>query len=124
MLSRITFILGQTIIILLIFYSALVSAQSGTLKGTIRDANTTDPLPYSNIILLETSLGGSADKEGNYIIKSIPSGSYTIRVTYIGYQQVESTVEIVGGRTTEYNISLEPEAVEGETVVVTAQAEG
>ena len=124
MLSRITVILGQAIIILPIFYSALVSAQSGTLKGTIRDANTTDPLPYSNIILLETSLGGSADKEGNYIIKSIPSGSYTIRVTYIGYQQVESTVEIVGGRTTEYNISLEPEAVEGETVVVTAQAEG
>src|SRR3972149_48534 len=124
MLSRITVILGQTIIILLIFYSALVSAQTGTLKGTIQDAKTGDPLPYSNVILLETSFGGSADKEGNYVIKGIPSGSYTIRVTYIGYRQVETTTEIIAGKTTEYSISLELEAIEGETVVVTGQAEG
>lgn len=122
MLNRITIILG--LIIFLLFYSPLSKAQSGALKGTILNTQSNDPLPYSNVILLGTSFGSSADEDGNYVIRNIPVGSYTLRATYVGYKTEETTIEIRQGMTVEYNISLNPEVLEGETVEVTAQAEG
>jgi TonB-dependent receptor len=123
MLNRITIILSKSLILLLILYSN-VFAVGGTLKGTIRDAGTNDPLPYSNVILLGTSFGTAAEKEGDFIIRNIPPGTYTLRATYVGYKQQETIVEIIEGRTIEHDILLSPDVIEGETVTVTAQAEG
>ncbi len=116
--------LGIFFLILQVFSITLYSARNGSLKGTIKDAQTKDVLPFTNVILVGTSMGAAADMDGNYIIRNVPPGSYVLRAKYIGYQQQEINVEILEGRTTEYNIMLKPEAVEGETVIVTAQAEG
>ncbi len=124
MIKRFTIQLSKTIILLLVFCSTLFSASSGTLKGKIQNSLTKEPLLYSNVILLGTSFGTAADKEGNFILRNIPPGTYTLRVTYIGYKQEEISVQILGGKTTELNILLNPEVLEGETVVVTAQSEG
>ncbi|MFO7444983.1 MAG: TonB-dependent receptor, partial [Ignavibacteriaceae bacterium] len=96
----------------------------GNIRGTIQDAQTNDPLPYSNIVLLGTSWGASADAEGRYNISSIPAGTYTLRASYVGYKTEEATVEIINGRTIEFDFKLNAESIEGETVVITAQAEG
>jgi TonB-dependent receptor len=121
MLNKFTII--NSLIIFLLLYSPFSYTQSGSLKGTIRNVQTNDPLPYSNIILLKTSLGSSANQDGEYIVRNIPVGTYTVRVTYLGYKQTETIVNILAGKTTEYNAELEPEVLEGETVEVTAQAE-
>lgn len=124
MLKRITVILIQSLLILLVINPTLLSAASGTLKGTIRDSQTNDPLAYSNVILLGTGLGSSANKDGKFIVKNIPVGKYTVRASYVGYKQEEVEVNIRDGKSTEISISLNPESVEGETVIVTGQAEG
>jgi TonB-dependent receptor len=116
--------LGILFLIIQVFNITLYSARNGSLKGTIKDAQTKDVLPFTNVVLVGTSMGAAADMDGNYIIRNVPPGSYVLRAKYIGYQQQEINVEILEGRTTEYNIVLKPEAVEGETVIVTAQAEG
>ncbi len=124
MTKKITTILGKKFLLLLLLNASVVMAQTGNIKGVIKDAQTHEPLPYSNAVLSGTSLGAAADKEGNFVIKNIPVGKYTLKATYIGYQQQEVSIEVVRGKTTEYNFNMVPEAVEGQTVVVTGQAQG
>ncbi|MGD1046614.1 MAG: carboxypeptidase-like regulatory domain-containing protein, partial [Bacteroidota bacterium] len=114
------------IISLLLLGTPYLSAQqeSGQIKGTITDATTGEAMIGANVTLKGTSLGSPSDVYGKYIINAIPPGSYTLKVSYIGYRSKETTVEVKGGATLELNFSILSEAIEGEEVVVTAQARG
>ena len=116
-------------ILLLLFVFSLVetnlfAASTGGIKGTIIDAQTEDVLPFTNVILMGTSMGAAADFDGNYSIKNITPGTYTVRAKYIGYKQEEVTVEVKEGKTIICDFALSPESVLGDTLIVTAQAEG
>jgi TonB-dependent receptor len=97
---------------------------AGSIRGNITDAQTKDPLPYTNVMLKGTSLGAAADENGDYIIQNIPAGTYTLLVRYVGYKEKSIPLSVSDGKTVQLNIQLESETVMGETVVVTAQAEG
>lgn len=114
----------QLFFISTIFLTNITLGQSGNISGKVTDSQTDQPLPYSNILLVSTGFGTSAKVDGTYSIRNIPEGKYTIRVSYIGYKKVEETVEIVRNKTVELNFRMEPESLEGETVVITAQAIG
>jgi TonB-dependent receptor len=97
--------------------------KSGQIYGVISDSTTGDPLFGANVILKGTSLGAATDINGHYKIPEVQSGRYTIIIRYIGYQSKEATISI-DGTSLELNTSLLSEAIQGETVVVTAQAVG
>ncbi|MCZ4409648.1 DUF4139 domain-containing protein [Cryomorphaceae bacterium 1068] len=83
---------------------------SGTLKGTLTDAETGEPLPFVNIILQQGNkqvTGSATDFDGNYTIKPIPSGVYDVLVSYVGYnaKKVEG-VRISSNKITFTNIEL------------------
>ncbi len=109
---------------LLILFHSTTSAQSVILKGTVIDSLTNDPLPGANIILIGTSIGSASDVEGKFLIKNIPPGTYKVRASYVGYNSHEFKVELKEGRTFEAEFKLNPVGVEGQTVVITAQASG
>jgi hypothetical protein len=121
MLNRFTIRLA---VVHLLLITNFVCAASGNIKGKISNAQTNEPLPFSNVLILETSFGTASDKEGDYILKNVPAGDYTLRASYIGFKQQEIPVKIIAGQTTELNIILEPDILEGETVIITAQAQG
>jgi TonB-dependent receptor len=104
--------------------TARAFAASGFVTGVVRDAQTRDPLPGANVMLVKTSLGASTDIEGRYSIRDVPVGSYTLRATYVGYRQKDVAVEVKEGQTIKQDITLTAVGVEGEEVVVTAQAAG
>jgi TonB-dependent receptor len=104
--------------------TARAFAASGFVTGVVRDAQTRDPLPGANVMLVKTSLGASTDIEGRYSIRDVPVGSYTLRATYVGYRQKDVAVEVKEGQTIKQEITLTAVGVEGEEVVVTAQAAG
>jgi outer membrane receptor protein involved in Fe transport len=84
MVKKLLFTLG-------IFLAAnlLVFSQSGALKGTVKDKDTREPLPFVNIIVEVggTQVGGaSSDFDGNFMIKPIPPGKYDVKATYVGYK--------------------------------------
>lgn len=103
------------------FAMASMVAQIG---GVVKDAQTGDPLPGANVLLLGTGFGASTGVNGTYKVLSVPSGSYTIRVTYIGYDPKEIAIEVQDGIEVKQDFKLEPVGVQGEAVVVTAQALG
>jgi TonB-dependent receptor len=112
-----------TLACLLMSTGALFAA-GGVIEGHVRDSQSGEPLPGANVMIVKTSLGSSTDVEGRFIIRDVMPGSYTLRATYVGYRQKEITVQIKDGQTLKQDFKLVSVGVEGEEVVVTAQAQG
>jgi len=76
---------------IVLFASFMAFAQQGTLKGTLLDKDSKEPVPFANIILEVggTMIGGtSSDFDGNYTIKPIPPGTYDLKASSVGFQPV------------------------------------
>ncbi len=70
-------------------------SQTGKIRGTVYDATTNEPLVGANIIIVENpNVGTSSDEKGNFLIAT-SVGSYSIKVSLIGYQSVIKTDIIV-----------------------------
>jgi TonB-dependent receptor len=96
---------------------------SADITGVVTDRATGEALPGANVFIEGTSLGAASNIEGKYRIPGVPPGSFTIVVKYIGYKTAKLNVRVAGESIT-LNADLEYEGITGETVVVTAQAEG
>lgn len=72
-----------------------------TVRGTITDAETGEPLARVNVFLSGTQLGAATNKAGFYHLDAIPVGGYRLVISIIGYQR--KVVNIVVG----YNEELE-----------------
>lgn len=119
--------LGKALCIfaILILLPCILNAQgSGSIKGRVIDKATGDELIGANVVIRNTSIGASTDINGNYLLRFVPTGVFTIRVSYIGYQEILREVVIVQGDTKEENFQLTAQTLIGEEVIVTAQARG
>lgn len=101
-----------------------VAQTSATLSGVIKDAQNGDALPGANVVLVGTGMGATSDVSGKYVVRNVPAGSYTLRVTYVGYKTTTRSITLEGGADLRQDFKLVAVALEGETVVVTAQASG
>lgn len=97
---------------------------NGNVKGSITDSLTNNELFGANVILLGTSQGASTDFDGNFRVNNISEGKYKLKISYIGYKTKIFDIEIVKDRTLEIDVALTPDVVEGETIIISAQAAG
>jgi hypothetical protein len=103
---------------LLIIPLISLAQTTGKISGKITDENN-EPIIGANIVVEETSLGASADVNGNYFIINIPVGSYELKISAIGYasQKVEK-VSVNAGLTTKINATLKSSSVQLQEVVI------
>lgn len=111
-------------ILIIILFQSITLSQTGSIKGQVLDKTTNEPLFGANAIIEGTSLGAASDLYGNFVIRDIPSGNRTLKISYIGYEAITVNIAIPENKTLEENFYLEYKTLEGETVEVTAQAEG
>lgn len=105
---------------LILLSHSLPGQTTGKISGQVRDTNG-EPLIGVNIVVEGTTLGASTDMDGFYVILNIRAGIYKLRFSYIGYQtKVFDNVDVDADKTTKLNVVLEPEAIEGEEIVITA----
>jgi len=109
-------------LILTIIISGVIQGQTtGKLAGRVLDEEG-NPLIAANIILENTTMGAATDIEGYYSIINIRAGYYNVRVQYIGYQsKVIQKVKINADQTTKLDVTLAPEVIKGDEVVVVAK---
>ena len=91
-----------------------------SISGFVRDKSTGEPLPYTNVVILENQMGSSADVSGYYILPKTTSGNYTLRFMMIGYETVEKKIEITT-QNIRIDLELEPAAIDLEQVTVSAE---
>ena len=109
------------IMVLALSFSVNAVAQKGTLRGTIIDDETAEPIFGATIYIQSEGTGTTSDFDGKFELQLDP-GEYTLRISYISYQTIEvEDVEIEEGEVTNLgNIRLNPAITELDGVVVTS----
>ncbi len=111
-------------LLLSILISSSQAQVDGSIEGYVLDSKTQEALPGANVQLKGTSIGAATDLQGKFIINQVSPGEYQLVITYIGYHEKILDISVTAGQKLEENIALDYQSLEGETIVVTAQAEG
>ena len=64
-----------------------------TISGTVRDAQTKQPLPFAAVYLNFTTIGVYTNSEGKYMLKNISFGKHEVIASYPGYQSFRKQFE-------------------------------
>ncbi len=83
-------------IFLFLFVSILTNAQNFTISGKIVDENNLT-LNKATILVKETNQGTSSDLDGKFKL-SLKEGTYTLVISYIGYNTVEKEVNLTNNK--------------------------
>lgn len=95
-------------------------ASAYTISGTVKDAATGEPLPYTNIIVLNTDSGTASDINGYYIIPTIPTGEFTIQFMMIGFVTLGEKIEI-SNENIRVDVELTPKVIDVNEITVSAE---
>jgi len=108
-------------LVILFFGFKPVQAQDATIRGFIYEKETGEPIIFTNVYLFKTSYGAASDVNGYFAITKIPAGSYTLMVTYLGYDTLKMEVNLKPGEIRSENLFLEKSSVMLGIVSVSAE---
>lgn len=107
-----------SLVFFLLTFVISYSQQQDNLEGRITDAEN-KAIANASISLLNTGKSVLSDEEGNFILKSIPTGHFSIEITAIGYASITQTISIpYQGK---LHIQMNKEAQVLDDIVVSAQ---
>lgn len=104
--------------------------QRATLGGFVTDAADGQPLTGANVVLdhltADTTFqrGAATNRDGLYLIPRLPPGRYAMRVSFVGYEPHDDTLDLAPNEARTVNVSLAPRAAPLEEVVVEEEPEG
>ena len=108
----------------LFLISLSASAQTGSIKGKIFDKATKEPLAFASVVaeLGSAQKGGAqSDFDGEYNIKPLAAGEYTLRIAYVGYNDLVITGVLVSNdKITFQDLALSKKVVETQEVEIVA----
>ncbi len=122
MISKLSKRIGFAVVMGLVVFPGVAhvaiaqSADKVRFFGKVFDAKTKTPLPGANIYLPALQTGATTDREGKFNMPALPSGTYLLRCTYIGYEKLELTIALTVDR--EQTLHLQPTTLEGEAVTI------
>ncbi|MEM6647788.1 MAG: TonB-dependent receptor [Bacteroidota bacterium] len=95
-------------------------AQTASVNGAVRDAETNDPMPGVTILIEGTTRGTTTNTDGAYELLSLSAGELTLIVRSVGYATVRQTFALTAGQAQRFDVSLKPSLLNLDQVVVTA----
>ena len=98
---------------------ALLSAQQGTVTGTVRDQSTGDPMSTVQIYIPALDIGVLSQENGRFLLLNVPAGTHTVNAERIGYRTMSTEVTVTAGGTAVADFAMQPEALALEQIVVT-----
>lgn len=106
------------------FWEASVFAQekhTATITGTVKGADSGEPLASANVFLAESTTGTATDSLGRYRLTSVPSGRATVVVSRVGFRPEKKQLRVRAAETYQIDVSLQPKPIRLREVVVDAE---
>jgi iron complex outermembrane receptor protein len=103
---------------LFLSFAAVAQTKNGAIKGQIKTSDG-KPAAYVSVSLDRSNKGTRTDENGNYLIKGIKAGSYTVKVSFVGLQTEEQSVTVNEGNQAVLNFTLKENASKLGEVTVT-----
>ncbi len=75
-----------TLLIVILIFIQLTFSQTGTIKGYVYDSIERAPFVGANLSLINLDKNAMADFDGNFVIDSIPAGTYDLKLSWVGYR--------------------------------------
>ncbi len=104
---------------LLIFQQSTKADGDLLLKGRVMDAYSKSPLTDAHVIIGELQLGTVTDSKGLFTFPELPSGTYTLSISHIGYLDYNTQIDL-HTETAELSFMVRPVVVEIDPVTITA----
>src|SRR5712692_5446823 len=97
--------------------------RSGSIAGRVTDTDTR-AISGASVRLVGTPLAVRTRDDGSFRIDNVPSGSYTVRVAFLGFAPDTARVSVDEGRAAELQVRLRPVAIQLASMFVTSHRMG
>ncbi len=81
---------------LVISQAACAQETATTLRGTVTDAETHQPIPAANVYISGTTRGTTTDEKGNYVLTNVPQNTVELVVSFTGYEPFRQRLRPTG----------------------------
>lgn len=98
-------VLHKTTLLLFSFFfllglqSVLGQSCTLTLRGKILHLENDDAIEAAYVWILETRTGAVSDQNGNFVVRDLCPGTYTVTVQFLGHKEIRQTVNLTGNST-------------------------
>ena len=98
----------KLMVFLFIIIPSLITAETfiNSISGYVTDAKTNEPLENVNVYISNTTFGAATDRDGYYIIKSVPPGNHELIVSMIGYNYISEIIVFKADSELKYRFKL------------------
>jgi len=103
------------------FFTSLIIAQTGSIRGFIYEKENGEPVIFTSVYLQGTTYGTASDVNGFYNITKVPTGHYTLMVTYVGYDTLSVPVNITANGIVNRKLFLTESSFKLEEFTVSAE---
>lgn len=93
---------------------------AGVVKGIITTSDG-KPAAYVTVIIDQTKWGGASNEKGEYSIRNVKPGNWTVKVSAIAVAAQEKEITVIAGQTTQADFTLNQSAEELHEVIVSAR---
>jgi outer membrane receptor protein involved in Fe transport len=101
-----------------LLWPTALMAGTGKISGWVKD-DIGEAAIGASVQIVENQMGAAVNFDGNYVILGVPPGTYTVRISYVGYAPQEfSGVTVSSDLTTPLNVTLSVQAMGMDTVIV------
>ena len=112
----------RTISLLTSFLFSFYALGQYGITGTVIDGDFNEPLPFANILVLETGEGVTSDFDGKYTFE-LHAGTYSVQFSFVGYEtKIITEIEVTNDEYTIIDVVINSAAQGLEEVVVTVEA--
>src|SRR5216117_3459049 len=99
-----------------------LSAQTGSVQGTVTAAATSEPVVGAEVTIAGTNIGVRTGPDGRFTLGNVAAGLRELRILAIGYRLATLRVTITADQVTRTNVQLTPSVLQLDAVVVTGTA--
>ncbi|WP_194775253.1 TonB-dependent receptor [Pararhodonellum marinum] len=114
----------KRIFITLIFSFIYIFAfgQGGKITGRVFNPVNNEPIPFANVVVLNTDYGTVTDESGRYVLEDVPPGLYNVRASFVGFKsRTIFEVQLSLARPLQLNFELQEDATDLGEVVVSSE---